>query len=120
MVKFAFLLTLAPYTTQDADTVINMAKAVLEEGHEISGIYLYVDGVYNAFNKIDPKSEEERNIAKMFEELAAQGVPIKVCPVCGNYRGINEESMLITGAEFDGLGGMAEIFEDADKVICFT
>ena len=120
MVKFAFLLTLGPYTTQDADTVLNMAKAVLTEGHEIAGIYLYVDGVYNASNKIDPKSEEERNIAKMFEELAAKGIPIKVCPVCGNYRGIAEESLLVKGAEFDGLGGMAEIFEEADRIICFT
>jgi len=118
--KIGFLLTLGPYTYQNADTIINMVKASLDEGHEVVGVYLYVDGVYNVSNKIDPKSEEERNIAKLFEELAAKGVPVKVCPVCATYRGIEDESNLIEGAEFDGLGGLAEIFEAADKIVALT
>ncbi|MFX0096732.1 MAG: DsrE/DsrF/TusD sulfur relay family protein [Candidatus Hodarchaeota archaeon] len=120
MGKIGFLLTLGPYTHQNADTTLKMVNAAIEEGHEVVGIYLYVDGVYNVLNRIDPKSEEERNVAKMFEQLASQGIPIKVCPVCGYYRGLDDETVIVTGVEFDGLGALAEIFEAADKVVVLT
>lgn len=119
MAKIGFLLMTAPYTLQNSDTLLKLVETLLSEGHTITGIYLYVDGVYNANRKIDPKSPEERNIPQLFQKLAATGVPVKVCPVCANYRGIGEED-LIAGAEFDGLGGLAEIFEESDKIITFT
>ncbi|MHA1409256.1 MAG: DsrE/DsrF/TusD sulfur relay family protein [Candidatus Odinarchaeia archaeon] len=120
MSKIAFLLMTTPYTMESSDTVIKLAQAALEEGHEITGIYLYSDGVYNANKSIDPKSEEERNIAQLFKDLADKGVPIRICPVCSNYRGLPDEQLFVEGAEFDGLAGFAEMFEDADKVIAFT
>ncbi|MFX1486033.1 MAG: DsrE/DsrF/TusD sulfur relay family protein [Promethearchaeota archaeon] len=120
MGKIGFVLTLGPYTHQNTDTTLRMVNAALEEGHEVVGVYLYVDGVYNVSNRIDPKSEEERNIARMFERLATRGVPVKVCPVCGHYRGINDEKIMVKGVEFDGLGALAEIFEAADKVVALT
>jgi tRNA 2-thiouridine synthesizing protein D len=119
MGKIVFLLMTSPYTTQRSDTVVKLAKAALEEGHEVTGIYLYVDGVYNVNKKIDPGSKEERNIAELFKELSDKGIPVRVCPVCASYRGIKEEE-LVEGAEFDGLAGFAEMFEEADKIITFT
>ena len=91
MGKIAFLLMTSPYTKQNADSVIKLTQAALDEGHKITGIYLYVDGVYAANKKIDPKSEDERNISLLFKELADKGVPIRICPVCANYRGMPEE-----------------------------
>ena len=120
MGKIAFLLMTSPYTTQRSDTVIKMAEATLAEGHQITGIYLYVDGIYNGNKKIDPKSEDERNIASLFKGLVDRGVPIRVCPVCANYRGLPTEDQFVDGIEFDGLAGFAEIFEEADKIITFT
>ncbi len=119
MARIGFLLMTSPYTVQNSDTVLKLAEAFLSEGHEVTGIYLYVNGVYNANKNIDPKSPDERNIPQLFRKLSERGVPIKVCPVCANYRGILEED-LIEGAEFDGLGGLAEIFEECDKIIAFT
>lgn len=120
MGKICFLLMTSPYTSQNSDTLIKLAEAALSQGHKVTGIYLYVDGVYNANRKIDPKSPDERNLAKIFKKLIDQGVPVKVCPVCANYRGMMDDNSLVEGAEFDGLGGLAEIFEEADKIIAFT
>ncbi|WEU40076.1 MAG: DsrE family protein [Candidatus Odinarchaeum yellowstonii] len=119
MARIGFLLMTSPYTVQNSDTVLKLAEAFLSEGHTLTGVYLYVDGVYNANKKIDPKTPDERIIPQLFQKLAEKGVPVKVCPVCSNYRGVLEED-LIKGAVFDGLGGLAEIFEECDKIIAFT
>ncbi len=62
MGKLAILLTTGPYTSQNTDTVIEIAKAAVKKGHEVLGIYLFVDGVLNANKDINSLSEEERCI----------------------------------------------------------
>jgi tRNA 2-thiouridine synthesizing protein D len=120
MGKLAILLTTGPYTSQNTDSVINIAKAALKKGHEVMGIYLFVDGVLNANKDIDSLSAEERNIARLLEELTAAGIPIFSCPVCANFRGIKDEDRLIEGAKFDGLGALSELVLDSDRFLVFS
>jgi len=116
----AILLTTGPYTSQNTDTVIAISKAAIKKGHKVLGIYLFMDGVLNTNKNIDSLSEEERNIAKLLEELTAMGIKIFSCPVCCSFRGIKDEKLLIEGATFDGLGGLSELVLDSDKFLVFS
>ena len=120
MGTLAILLTTGPYTSQNTDTVIEVAKAAVKKGHEVMGIYLFMDGVLNTNKDIDSLSDEERNIARLLEELTAMGIKIFSCPVCCSYRGIKDEKLLIEGATFDGLGGLSELVLDSDKFLVFS
>ena len=116
----SILLTTGPYTSQNTDTVIEIAKAAVKKGHEVMGIYLFMDGVLNTNKDIDSLSDEERNIARLLEELTAMGIKIFSCPVCCSYRGIKDEKLLIEGATFDGLGGLSELVLDSDRFLVFS
>jgi len=120
MGTLSILLTTGPYTSQNTDTVIEVTKAAVRRGHEVMGIYLFMDGVLNTNKDIDSLSDEERNIARLLEELTAMGVRIFSCPVCCSYRGIKDEKLLIEGATFDGLGGLSELVLDSDRFIVFS
>ncbi len=120
MGKIAFLLMTTPYSFQNSDTVIKLAHAALKAGHEVTGVYLYTDGVYNSLNTIKPTDDRDRNIADLFKELTAKGIPVVSCPICCDYRGINKKEMLIEGAAFDGLGALSEFVEESDRILIFT
>jgi tRNA 2-thiouridine synthesizing protein D len=120
MGKIAFLLMTSPYTFQNSDTVIKLAQAAVKAGHEVTGIYLYTDGVYNNVNTIKPSDERDRNIPDLFKELVDQGIPVVSCPICAEYRGTHDKELLVEGTGFDGLGALSEFVEDSDRILIFT
>jgi tRNA 2-thiouridine synthesizing protein D len=120
MGKIAFLLMTSPYTFQNSDTVIKLAQAAIKAGHEITGIYLYTDGVYNNINTIKPSDDRDRDIPELFKELVDQGIPVVSCPICAEYRGTQNKEMLVEGTSFDGLGALSEYVEDSDRILIFT
>ncbi|MHA1744317.1 MAG: DsrE/DsrF/TusD sulfur relay family protein [Candidatus Heimdallarchaeota archaeon] len=120
MGKIAFLLMTSPYTFQNSDTVIKLAQAALKAGHEVTGVYLYTDGVYNAVKTIKPSDDRDRNIAELFGELIEKGIPVVSCPICAQYRGVQAEEQLLNGSKFDGLGALSEFVEEADRILIFT
>jgi tRNA 2-thiouridine synthesizing protein D len=120
MGKIAFLLMTSPYSFQNSDTVIKLAHAAIKAGHEVTGIYLYTDGVYNNINSIKPSDDRDRNIADLFKELVDKGVKVVSCPVCAEYRGTYNNEMLVEGTNFDGLGALSEFAEDSDRILIFS
>ncbi|NLF02679.1 MAG: sulfurtransferase TusD, partial [Anaerolineales bacterium] len=46
--KIGILVLEGPYQHEAADSAYHFAQAALARGHEISGIFLYTDGVNNA------------------------------------------------------------------------
>jgi len=120
MGKIAFLLMTSPYTFQNSDTVIKLANAAVKAGHEVTGIYLYTDGIYNSIKTIKPSDDRDRNIAELFKELSDKGIPVVSCPICAEYRGTYDENVLIDGTCFDGLGALSEFVEDSDRILIFT
>ena len=120
MGSISILLTTGPYTSQNTDTVIEIAKAAVKKGHQVMGIYLFMDGVVNANKDIDSLSEEERNITRLLEDLIVMGIKVFSCPVCCSFRGIKDEKLLIEGGSFDGLGGLSELVLDSDRFLVFS
>ncbi|NHK31877.1 MAG: sulfur reduction protein DsrE [Asgard group archaeon] len=120
MGKIAFLLMTSPYSFQNSDTVIKLAHAAIKAGHEVTGIYLYTDGVYNNVNSIKPSDDRDRNIADLFKGLVDKGVTVVSCPICAEYRGTYNKDMLVEGTNFDGLGALSEFVEDSDRILIFS
>ncbi|MFX1243177.1 MAG: DsrE family protein, partial [Promethearchaeota archaeon] len=52
MTSFTFVVCAEPYKYEAIDTVLNLSEAIIEKGHEITGIFFYGSGVYNIKEKI--------------------------------------------------------------------
>jgi tRNA 2-thiouridine synthesizing protein D len=115
MGSIAFLVLSGPYTFQGTHTLIQLANAALDKGHDIAGIFFFVDGVVN-MNKNIKVEQGMIDIPAELKELHDKGVKISACSACAEYRGIREHD-IIDGAELAGLATFSEYYEAADKVV---
>ncbi len=114
--KIGILILTGPYQHQASDTAYLFTKAALKKGHEITGIFLYTDGVNNINGNIVPPGE--RNIAKRFSELGAQGIKVVACAACSKFRGLTKD-VVIENTKIAGLGKLVDIIEESDRFITF-
>ena len=114
--KIGVLILEGPYQHEAADSAYHFVKAALARGHQITGIFLYTDGVNNANGYIKPPGE--RNIAERFSELGAQGIDIVACNACARFRGFRPD-MVAEHVRLSGLGSLAEYLKDADRFVTF-
>ena len=116
--KFAILVNEGPFTHQASDTAYQFAKAALEKGHEVPRVFFYYDGVNNA-NKFSAPQADDRNVVKLWSELAAEkGVDLVVCVAAGLRRGITDDS-LADGFRISGLGQLVEAGMGTDRLMMF-
>jgi len=111
--KIGFLVRTGPYTSQNVDTLYEVAKRAIKKGHEVK-IFLYEDGVFN-MNK-DIKSPQERNIADRMRELLELGAEIKGCGTCAKFRGFTRNN-LIEGSKLAGMAYFVEILNTVDRFL---
>ncbi|HME53636.1 MAG TPA: DsrE family protein [Candidatus Lokiarchaeia archaeon] len=117
MGSIAFLVLSGPYTFQGTHTMIQLANAALDKGHDITGIFFFVDGVINVNKNI--KAEEGMfDIPVELMALHDKGVKIAACSACSEYRGIAEQD-IFDGVELSGLATFSEYYDAADKVVVF-
>jgi tRNA 2-thiouridine synthesizing protein D len=114
--KMGILVLEGPYQHEAADSAYHFAQAALARGHEITGIFLYTDGVNNANGFIKPPGE--RNIAQRFSELAGQGIPVVACTACARFRGFRRD-MVAENVRLSGLGSLAEYLRASDRFVTF-
>lgn len=114
--KIAVLLLEGPYQREASDTAYNFVKAAIAKGHEVIGVFMYSDGVYNINKHIRPTAE--RNIAQRWDEIGAQGIPIVACSACSSFRGINKQ-IIVANGQLKGLGTLARLVEECDRFITF-
>ena len=114
--KIGVLVLEGPYQHEAADTAYHFVKAALARGLEITGIFLYTDGVNNANGYIKPPGE--RNIAKRFSELGGQGIDIVACTACARFRGFRPD-MVAENVRLSGLGALSEYLREADRFVTF-
>ncbi len=114
--KIGILVLEGPYQHEAADSAYHFAKAALAREHEITGVFLYTDGVNNANGYIKPPGE--RNIHQLFAELGEEDIDIVACTACARFRGFRRD-MLGENVKLGGLGSLAEYLKAADRFITF-
>ncbi|MBT4835801.1 MAG: sulfurtransferase complex subunit TusD [Methylococcales bacterium] len=115
--KISIILLKGPYQHQSSDTARLFIESALKKGHEIQGVFFYQDGVLNANKHMDPP-QDDRNLGKFWQQLAEKNNEMIVCIAAGKRRGINEE-ICIPGIKISGLGQLAKMIKNSDRVITF-
>jgi len=114
--KIGVLVLEGPYQHEAADSAYHFVRAAQARGHEVIGVFLYMDGVNNVNGYIKPPGE--RNIAERFVELAAEGVNVVACTACARFRGFRPD-MLAENTKLGGLGALADYLKTADRFVTF-
>ena len=126
--KFAIALFAPPHAPA-ARRALRFAQAVLAEGHEISRLFFYQDGVHNGSgNVVTPQDELDLPAAwsAFIREQQLDGV---ICIAAALRRGVlNQEEAtryqrdaanLRPGWDLSGLGQLHEAMQLSDRLICF-
>lgn len=127
--RFAIVVTGPAYGTQQASSALQFAQAVLNEGHELSSVFFYQDGVYNA-NMLTSPASDEFDVVRAWQQLnQTQGVTLNICVAAALRRGIVDETEsarlglaaanLQPGFILSGLGALAEASLTCDRVVQF-
>ena len=116
--KFGIQVNEGPFTHQASDSAYQFVKAVIEKGHQVMRVFFYYDGVNNANKQSSPQSDD-RNLVKLWGELAAEhNVDLVVCVAAALRRGIVEDN-LAAGFRISGLGQLTEVGIAADRLVVF-
>lgn len=127
--NYALVIEGPAYGTQSARAAYQFALALLEEGHTLTRVFFYQDGVYNGSALTAPASDEF-DVVSAWQQLAKQHqIELQTCVAAALRRGIVGEqeaaqnqlsaNNLAEGFEQAGLGGLAEALLTADRVIQF-
>ena len=77
--RFAIVVTGPAYGTQQASSAFQFAQALIAEGHELSSVFFYREGVYNA-NQLTSPASDEFDLVRAWQQLNAQhGVALNIC-----------------------------------------
>ena len=85
--RFAIMVTGPAYGTQQASSALQFAHALLKEGHELSSVFFYREGVYNA-NLLTSPASDEYDLVRAWQQLNQQhGVTLNICVAAALRRG---------------------------------
>lgn len=127
--KFALLVTAAPYSQQGAATALRFARAAIANGHSISRVFFYRDGVHNA-SALAVVPQDEENIPRAWQLFCEEkNIDAVVCVSAAIKRGIvdNRESQrhelqaanLAAPMAIGGLGQLTDAIIDCDQLLTF-
>jgi tRNA 2-thiouridine synthesizing protein D len=116
--KFGIVVNEGPFTHQASDSAYLFTKAALEKGHQVMRVFFYYDGVNNG-NKLSSPQADDRNLVKLWGDLAAEHkVDLVICVAAALRRGIKDE-ILAEGFRISGLGQLIEASMAADRTLVF-
>ncbi|HFK4477643.1 TPA: sulfurtransferase complex subunit TusD [Citrobacter sedlakii] len=127
--RFAIMVTGPAYGTQQASSALQFAQALLEEGHTLSSVFFYREGVYNA-NQLTSPASDEFDLVRAWRQLHTQhGVALNICVAAALRRGVVDEceagrlgllsANLQPGFTLSGLGALAEASLTCDRMVQF-
>ena len=89
--RFAIVVTGPAYGTQQASSALQFAQAPLVEGQDLSSVFFYREGVYNA-NQLTSPASDEFDLVRAWQQLNAQhGVALNICVAAAIHRGPVDE-----------------------------
>lgn len=127
--RYAIQINTSPYQSNIGLNAYRFCQAALVQGHEISRIFFYHEGIYYAFKHNSPP-DDEINLTLMWGELAVQhSLDLLVCISAAQRRGLlsedeaqrqgKQDNDLAAGFRIGGLGQWLEAVIAADRVITF-
>ena len=130
MSSFCLLIQGAPYTSQASLTALNFARTALQQGHLVSRLFFFQDGVHNASSLVVPP-RDELHLPHAWQTLIAEhNLDAIVCSASALKRGIlsTEEadrlelgtSNLLPGFTVSGLGQLVDGYLQADRLLNFA
>ena len=85
--KFILAVHGSPHGSESGEHAINFAQAALAQGHTVTRVFFYHDGVLQALQtQVIPQGEI--NLLTQWQGLAEQGVELAVCIANAIKRGI--------------------------------
>jgi tRNA 2-thiouridine synthesizing protein D len=127
--KLSVMINEGPYQHQSSDSALQFTKAALAQGHEISRVFFYHDGVNNGTRYAVPP-QDDRNITNLWSELAKDhDLDLVVCVAAAQRRGIMDADEakrhgksgdnIADGFRISGLGQLIEAGIQADRLVVF-
>ncbi|WP_435955585.1 sulfurtransferase complex subunit TusD [Dryocola sp. BD626] len=127
--RFAMMVTGPAYGTQQASSALQFARAVIAEGHTLSSVFFYREGVLNA-NALTMPANDEVDVVRAWQQLHDQhGVELHICVAAALRRGVVDEveakqhalssSNLQAGFTLSGLGALAEAALTCERMVQF-
>ena len=107
------LLFTTPYSSENTDTAIKIARSALNQGHNVT-IFAYGDSVHS-FTK-GQKTTGITNAETEFRILLDKGLRVELCGTCLNFRGIGNE-LIIKGAAPSSMRNLCKLIDDCDKFV---
>jgi tRNA 2-thiouridine synthesizing protein D len=128
--RYAIQVNSSPYQSNTGYSAYRFIKAALAQGHEVSRVFFYHDGIYHAFKHNTPP-DDEINLTSCWSELTEQHkVDLVVCVSAAQRRGLlyadeaqrqaKQDDDLAEGFRIGGLGQWVEALITADRVIVFA
>ena len=117
MPKLGILFFSGPYQTQAAETVVKLADAALNKGHDVR-IFCYMDAV-NAVLENQKEIDGIFNIEKGFKEILEKGATVRLCNLCLLVRGTMKNCLKKECGDVKRAGtpDLAKIIEDTDRLV---
>lgn len=127
--RYALLVTGAPYGTQQSTSALLFARALVAAGQQLDSVFFYREGVLNASLLTAPASDEA-DIVREWQKLHEQhGTGLHICVAAALRRGVVDSAEasrlalpaanLQQGFLLTGLGAFAEAALTCDRLVQF-
>ncbi len=120
---------MAGQSAQAPLSALKFAQAVLNQGHTLSRVFFYEDGVYTANNLSTPPQDEPDVTRAWSEFAAAHNIDLVICVASALRRGVidateadryeKEAANLAPGFVISGLGQLIDSALNADRLVTF-
>ena len=117
MARLGILFFDGPYQTQASETVVKLASAALDKGHEVR-IFCYMDAV-NALLENQKEIEGIFNIEQGFKDILAKGATIRLCNLCLLVRRTMKNCLKRECGDVKRAGtpDLAKIIDETDRLV---
>jgi tRNA 2-thiouridine synthesizing protein D len=127
--NISVMVTGAPYSCQASQSAYHFCRSAHDEGHRVSQVFFYQDGVHNG-SRLSVPPQDEASIVDDWVGLASEtGVSLVVCIAAAQRRGIldaGEASREELDADnlhpaftLAGLGLLTESVIESDRFVSF-
>jgi tRNA 2-thiouridine synthesizing protein D len=127
--KINLLVSGALYSSQSAFSALRFCQSAVDNGHTISQVFFYQDGVTQASRLSMPLDDEFSALGQWIQFADQNAVPLVVCISAGERRGLMSDAQALeyqlgTGSSHfafnvAGLGALHDASLDSDRTVTF-